>query len=170
MSDGLESHSSGSASLRLAADGSPNGLSSTTCGSNSSVVSVDDVVACPTSLQPVRIVCDENSASKRSKKRHVQHLPAVAPQQHRSSCMFSMYQTVLTCWSDWTADPNFTSRFFFQDSRPVRFIFHDLRTLLLLCRITSISMTGYLFANFSSLQARHRRVSVLVAMLNVSIQ
>lgn len=117
MSDGLESHSSGSASLRLAADGSPNGLSSTTCGSNSSVVSVDDVVACPTSLQPVRIVCDENSTSKRS-KRHVQHLPAVAPQQHRSSCMFSMYQTVLTCWSDWTADPNFTSRFFFQDSRP----------------------------------------------------
>ena len=118
MSDSLES----SGSLRLATDGSPNGGNSIACGSNSSVVSVDDVIGCPSSLQPVRVVVEDNAAgsAKRSRTRAVQHLPPAAQQQHRTSCMFSFYQTVLTCWSDWTRDPNFTSRFFFQDSRPVR--------------------------------------------------
>lgn len=120
ISESLESHASASGSLRLASDGSPNGTNSTACGSNSSIVSVDDVIACPSSLQPVRVVVEESASSaKRSRKRAVQHLPPAAQQQqHRNGCMFSFYQTVLTCWSDWTRDPNFTSRFFFQDSRP----------------------------------------------------
>lgn len=130
VSDSLESHSSGS--LRLATDDSPNGTNSTACGSNCSVVSVDDVIGCPSSLQPVRVVVEENSsAAKRSRKRAVQHLPPAAQQQHRTSCMFSFYHTALACWSDWTRDPNFTSRFFFQDSRPVRFTILALTHLIL---------------------------------------
>jgi hypothetical protein len=121
VSDSPGSHNSASSSLRLASDSSsPNGTNSITCGSNCSMVSVDDVIGCPSSLQPVRVVVEENSSSaKRNRRRSVQYLPPAAQPQHRSSCMFSVYQTVLACWSDWTRDPNFTSRFFFQDSRPV---------------------------------------------------
>lgn len=94
---------------------SPSTERSTLCNSGS-IISVDEVIACPSSLQPVRI----NVEDKRPRKRP--HVPVAAVHDVRYGCFSSLYFSLMSCWTDWThdVDQGISNRFFFQDNRPVR--------------------------------------------------
>lgn len=94
---------------------SPSTERSTLCNSGS-IISVDEVIACPSSLQPVRI----NVEDKRHRKR--QHVSVAAVHDVRYGCFSSLYFSLMSCWADWThdVDQGISNRFFFQDTRPVR--------------------------------------------------
>ena len=94
---------------------SPSTERSTLCNSGS-IISVDEVIACPSSLQPVRI----NVEDKRPRKRP--HVPVAAVHDVRYGCFSSLYFSLMSCWTEWThdVDQGISNRFFFQDNRPVR--------------------------------------------------
>lgn len=97
---------------------SPSTEKSALCNSGS-IISVDEVIACPSSLQPVRV----NAEDKRTRRRA--HAAAVAVPDVRYGCFSSLYFNLMSCWSDWThdVDQGLSNRFFFQDTRPVRVLF-----------------------------------------------